>query len=187
MTVFTLQTLVVIIIVTVVAIIFGSPHPPLNIDDEIIPMLHTYAGNNNDNNNNNSTILDGTVILITGATSGIGLSLAKFVSKYGATVLALGRSEEKLKLLQNEYPNTIRPFLVDQSSLQSVSDVATVIKNSEIMKIEIVVNNAGMAAGHNTKDLESKTPGLDEVFVVNYLSHFLLTEKLSDLLESENI
>ena len=131
--------------------------------------------------------LEGTTILITGASDGLGLSLTRALSKLGGTVLALGRSPAKLERLRQEIP-TVQTLEVDLTNLEAVSRLADQILNSStIDRIDILINNAGMHAAFNLFGTDSNVgedPAYDRVFVVNYLSHFLLTEKLAPLLSA---
>ena len=67
---------------------------------------------------------------------------------------------------------------LDLASFQSVREFADEI-NKEVGRVDILINNAG-CGGYvgKTKD------GLDSVFQVNYLSHFLLTNLLLDKLKA---
>lgn len=194
MGVLSVVTTVGILIVLAISIFIGYPHRELDIDNVVVPMMYQYSGQTiekDDRMKLQHQPLQGTVILITGATSGIGLSLTRFVCHYGATVIALGRSNDKLTSLRKEYPNNVRTFRVDQSDLRSVANVANEIRASNIDAIHIMVNNAGMHAGYFTQFYDTtyasaSHPELDNVFVVNYLSHVLLTEKLYDLLQPNN-
>jgi NAD(P)-dependent dehydrogenase (short-subunit alcohol dehydrogenase family) len=157
------------------------PHKELEWDDQIVPMAQAFA-----KINSTETPLDGKIVVVTGATSGIGLSLTKMLSRLGATVVAVGRSPSKLAALQEEIPTvqTVQANLVD---LQSVADAADAIAESWD-HIDVLVNNAGVHDGFNNLfgEFESKQ-GYDQVFGVNYLSHFLLTEKLAPkLMNSSN-
>lgn len=120
-------------------------------------------------------------IVITGATNGIGLSLTRYLYSYNYTLVALGRSSEKLKALQKELPN-IQTFLVDLSNLSAVSKVADQMVD-RLDKIDILVNNAGMHGGLDLFGSNNDGGPHDKVFTVNYLSHFLLTEKLLPTLQ----
>lgn len=127
--------------------------------------------------------LEGTVIVVTGATSGIGLGLTRTLTKFGASVVALGRSRTKLDSLVQELP-TITPVLADLADLKAVSNAATEILE-KFSRIDALINNAGIHEGFTNVMGGSKTvDGYDLVFGVNYLSHFLLTKKLSPLLSN---
>ncbi len=72
-------------------------------------------------------------ILVTGATRGIGKSIAEILQRDGNTIFAVGRNEKLL----NSYENYIVCDLADRRDLEKASDY--IIKN----KIDVLVNNAG--------------------------------------------
>jgi len=119
-------------------------------------------------------------VAITGCTSGIGLELSKFLStKLGATVIGIGRSPEKLKSLSDD-GILQQVFVADFSNLNAVATAARQIIDF-VPKIDVLVNNAGLypPASWNYPTTEQ---GYDRTFGVNYLSHFLFTEKLKPVL-----
>jgi NAD(P)-dependent dehydrogenase (short-subunit alcohol dehydrogenase family) len=122
--------------------------------------------------------------MITGANSGIGKAISTEFARRGATVVMVCRSEEKAKLAKSEVESVtgskkIETTLVELSSLDSVRRLATEYKQDHD-KLHVLMNNAAVVEGSRfvTKD------GLEEVFVVNYLSHFLLTNLLLGTLKS---
>jgi NAD(P)-dependent dehydrogenase (short-subunit alcohol dehydrogenase family) len=166
--------------VALVGIILAVPHRDLDYDKVIIPMAQRYAGDSNETPSQQQPLSD-TIVVVTGATSGIGLALTRALSKMGAQVVALGRSSSKLADLKEELPS-IQIVKVDLSDLESVSQAADQLITS-FPRIDILVNNGGMHAGYGNFAASPPNPqGFDPVFAVNYLSHFLLTEKLSSSL-----
>ena len=134
--------------------------------------------------------LDGIVILITGSTSGIGRSLTRWAFREGATIVAMGRSKTKLEILQEELTETDQsalgrffPIVADMSDLVSVSssvdDIRDVLSSTSIQQIDIVVCNAGIfQSTDQSASFPTSKQGHELTFGVNYLSHFLLAEKL---------
>ena len=181
-------TFLVVLVAFFVAFLANVPHRELEWEDKILPMARSFAGveNNHSSNDFMEAPLTGKVVVVTGATSGIGLSLTKMLSRLGATVVALGRSPEKLLALQREIP-TVQTVEIDLVDLHSVSQAVDNI-TQKFEKIDILVNNAGMHDGFNNLWGTLQTAqGYDQVFGVNYLSHFLLTEKLAPtLMNSSN-
>jgi short-subunit dehydrogenase len=80
--------------------------------------------------------------IVTGASSGIGLSTARLLSKMGAKVALVSRSKEKLEKLSSEIPNSIAV----QADMSRVFEVKRMVKevNDRFGKIDILVNNAGI-------------------------------------------
>ena len=84
--------------------------------------------------------LQGKTVLVTGASSGIGRAAAIECSKMGATVIAVGRNEERLKetlsMLETENSSYIICDLTDSESMDKLV--------SAITNIDGLVNNAGI-------------------------------------------
>jgi short-subunit dehydrogenase len=81
-------------------------------------------------------------ILITGASSGIGLSLAREYLKQGHKVFALARSQEKLSALQAEYPERVTTLVADISQLDQVTAVkAQILEKGDFL--DLLILNAG--------------------------------------------
>lgn len=163
--------------VALLGIILAVPHRDLDFEKVIIPMAQRYAGSSKET----PKPLSDTIVVVTGATSGIGLALTRALSRMGAQVVALGRSSSKLANLKGELPS-IQIVKADFSDLESVSQAADQLIKS-FPRIDILINNAGMHDGYGNFAGSPPNPqGHDFVFAVNYLSHFLLTEKLSSSL-----
>jgi len=125
--------------------------------------------------------VEGKFIVITGATSGIGLAAAKQLARLGANLGIVARNEAKAK----EAVEQIRAFageqvrvdvfLGDMASQQSVRRVA-----ADILErwpgIDILINNAGaMYDSHKFTE-----EGIEMTWAVNHLASFLLTTLLLD-------
>ena len=171
-----------------IAVNFCPCHNELDWEGTLIPAARQRFSSSS----SSEKAMEGKVVLITGATSGIGLALTQAIShQLGATVLALGRNPQKLQKLQQEIPS-VQTFQADFSDLSSVSRVSDEIlakANSSFHKIDVLINNAGMfmpLLDSFNSEAMTTPQGLDTVFTVNYLSGFLLTEKLSPLLASSS-
>jgi short-subunit dehydrogenase len=81
------------------------------------------------------------VVIITGASSGMGLAIAKLLSKNGAKVALAARSKNKLRALTGELPNS---FAVPTDMTKS-SEVRRMIGRvkEHFGRIDILINNAG--------------------------------------------
>jgi NADP-dependent 3-hydroxy acid dehydrogenase YdfG len=90
------------------------------------------------------------LVLITGATSGIGKSTAEIFAKNGHDIIITGRRTERLIELKNDLQNK---FKIDVTTLcfdvRSNSEVQKAIDSLDQLsnKIDVLVNNAGLAAG----------------------------------------
>jgi NAD(P)-dependent dehydrogenase (short-subunit alcohol dehydrogenase family) len=127
--------------------------------------------------------LTGKVVLITGATDGLGRGLAKEVLAAGATVLVHGRSPERIEATVEELAggDRVRSYRADLGSLAEVHAVADAVLEHE-PRLDVLVNNAGIGAGGQRRELSAD--GHELRFAVNYLAGFALTQRLLGLLHS---
>jgi len=130
-----------------------------------------------------SSSLTGRVCMVTGATSGIGRAVSSQLASMGATVVMVSNhaaaGESVAKEVVEESGNSSVEFLpVELSSLDSVRKLASTFR-AKHDKLHIMINNAAVVKAARSITLD----GLEEVFQVNYLSHFLLTLLLLDILK----
>jgi len=128
--------------------------------------------------------MQGKICVITGGTSGIGKATAAGLAQMGATVVIVGRNQEKgnavLDEIQDASGNNALAFLLaDLSSQASIRQLAAEIQQ-RYAHLDVLINNAGvfMLRRQTTVD------GLEVTFAVNHLAAFLLTNLLLDLLKA---
>ncbi|HEU5114148.1 MAG TPA: SDR family oxidoreductase [Candidatus Paceibacterota bacterium] len=85
------------------------------------------------------------VIIVTGASSGIGEATAKLLSKRGAKVALVARSKDKLETISKELPGS-QVFIADMSKPDSVRSMIDAVQK-HFGRIDILVNNAGRGTG----------------------------------------
>lgn len=78
--------------------------------------------------------------LITGASSGIGRDIARYLGSLGHELILVGRNKEKLESLQKELKVKSTVVIVDLSDSTKVKELYILAKNFDI---DILVNNAG--------------------------------------------
>lgn len=78
--------------------------------------------------------------LITGASSGIGLDIARYLATKGYELILVARSKEKLEYIQSKMPTKTTIVVMDLSNEQKVKELCVLIKNENI---DMLVNNAG--------------------------------------------
>lgn len=78
--------------------------------------------------------------LVTGASSGIGRDMARYLASLGYTVYAVGRDERKLLSLKNELGDKIQVIIKDLSVKENAISLYEELK---MENIDLVVNNAG--------------------------------------------
>lgn len=129
-----------------------------------------------------SASLSGKRILLSGATSGIGLASAHRLSEAKANLILLIRNLEKGMALKQEleerYSTEVSVYVADYEDLETIQKAAQQIKK-DYESIDILVHNAGI---HSTQRLRSKQ-GYELSFAVNYLAAFLLTQHMLPLLK----
>lgn len=111
--------------------------------------------------------------LVTGATGGIGASIAKALHAQGATVGISGRNEEKLTKLANELGDRVHVLPADLSSDEAIADL--VKRADEAMgQVDILVNNAGLT--RDNLSMRMKDEEWQEVLDVNLSAPFKLAK-----------
>ena len=130
--------------------------------------------------------LSGKTCVVTGATSGIGLAVAKILTRQGGRVIGVGRTTERiasaLRETAQEAAEGTPPPQFEKADLSSLREVAALAKRlaTGTKRIDVLVNCAGAYTSRRVL-----TPdGLETQFAVNYLASFLLTTSLLPQLEA---
>lgn len=126
----------------------------------------------------------GKLVVITGATSGIGYFTARKFASMGANLLCINRNLEKSENLRREIENEFGVRcdfkIADLSSLHDVFRVANELAQLEF-PIDVLIHNAGV---YLTKR-EQTIDGLEKVFTVHYLSSFIINFLLMEKLKAQ--
>ncbi|MBK7158954.1 MAG: SDR family NAD(P)-dependent oxidoreductase [Ignavibacteria bacterium] len=108
-------------------------------------------------------------ILITGATSGIGLEFVKIYADLNYNIIAIGRDSEKLKLLKSDieikYSVNVSTLMIDLSNPEDLINLSKQI-DSEIKDIDILINNAGTGVYGEFKDTDFSKSSMINVNIV---------------------
>jgi NAD(P)-dependent dehydrogenase (short-subunit alcohol dehydrogenase family) len=128
--------------------------------------------------------MKGKVCVVTGATSGIGWVTAYRLSQWGAAVVLMGRDVKRglaaVDRIQKECGNGNSEFIrVDLAAQQEIRQFVEEFKK-RYDRLDILVNNAGTTLLTRRMSVD----GYEMTFVVNHLSHFLLTNLLIDVLKT---
>jgi NAD(P)-dependent dehydrogenase (short-subunit alcohol dehydrogenase family) len=112
-------------------------------------------------------------VVITGATSGIGLAASRQLAQLGADLTIVGRSDERARRASETISRPVDILLADFSSQRSVRQLADQLL-ARYERIDVLVNNAG--AIYATRQLSKD--GIELTWAVNHLAPFLLTSLL---------
>jgi retinol dehydrogenase 14 len=124
----------------------------------------------------------GRTVLVTGATSGIGMATALGLAAMGAHVAVTGRDSRRTEVaaeaVRAERGGPVEFFVADLSVQSEVRRLAREVLQ-QLPRIDVLINNAG---GYwNTRHVTAD--GLERTFALNHLAPFLLTQLLLDRLE----
>jgi NAD(P)-dependent dehydrogenase (short-subunit alcohol dehydrogenase family) len=128
--------------------------------------------------------MSGKVVVITGATSGIGQVTAESLARMGARIVQIARDRQRgeaalsrLRELAPAMAHTV--YYADLSRIAETQRVASEISAAE-PRIDVLINNAGAMFGHRhlTED------GLELTFALNHMAYFVLTQGLRERLIS---
>ena len=127
--------------------------------------------------------LNGKVVLVTGATEGIGLAAARDLAQRGAWVTIVGRDHEKTERIRDrlraETGNPHVALLLGNLSLMSQAREVGQAFARHSQRLDILVNNAGAIFMNHSLTTE----GLERTFALNHLGYFALTMELLPLLQ----
>ncbi|MGI4742878.1 MAG: SDR family NAD(P)-dependent oxidoreductase [Janthinobacterium lividum] len=124
------------------------------------------------------------IILVTGATSGIGEVTARELARQGTHVIILARNADKAESTRRDIVaatgnQRVDVVLADLSVLQQVRAVAAQL-HAAYPRLDVLVNNAGLMFGAKR---ELSADGYEMTLATNHLGPFLLTSLLFDLLQ----
>ena len=127
---------------------------------------------------------EGRLVVITGATSGIGNVTAREYASHGANLLLINRSEEKsialCEEIRQEFNVECNYKIADFSRLSEVRKVGSELLESDL-EIDVLIHNAGI---YSTAKIITED-GNELVFQVDYLASFALNYILKDKLKAQ--
>jgi len=145
------------------------------------PPLHTYAWKIWDywerhldpealTERNLRTVLHDRVVVVTGASSGIGRATAQLVARHGAKVVLVSRTKEKLDALKEEIDAAGGRASVFPTDLSDLEQCESMIKSvlAEHGRVDILVNNAGRSIRRSIEASYDRFHDFQRTMQLNY-------------------
>lgn len=123
------------------------------------------------------------IVIITGASSGIGRATALRFAKEGSKVIAVGRNETELISLRDEANSSAGDVKTHLADLMEVSQIERLVTDTvdKYGQIDILINSAGIIANGTIED--TKLDDWDKMMDINVRSIFYLIQKCVPHLE----
>lgn len=118
--------------------------------------------------------LTGKTALVTGASKGIGASIAIAMAQAGADVVLVGRSQDSLSATRTAIENLGRTTETLIADVESRDQIAAAFKSIEQLNVEIVVNNAGSIS--RAPAIETSLEDWDRIIDTNLNSVFQISQ-----------
>lgn len=128
--------------------------------------------------------LTGRQIVVTGATAGLGLAVAKSFAKAGADLVLVGRDPGRLAAAVEAVGAATGTIVAEQADLADLGAVDDIGKRlaGRLSRLDVLVLNAGIMAA----PLERSPQGHEMQLAVSHLGHYALTSILLPLLEESH-
>ncbi|GAB4552692.1 MAG: SDR family oxidoreductase [Anaerolineae bacterium] len=128
--------------------------------------------------------MQGKIVLVTGATNGIGKEAARGLAKLGAQVVIVGRNPQKTEetakeIIQTTGNDRVDWIIADLSVLAGIRSTADQF-TAKYARLDVLLNNAGAFFAER----QTSADGFEMTFALNHLSYFYLTHLLLDILKA---
>jgi len=126
------------------------------------------------------------IVLVTGASRGIGKAISIAVAQSGAEVILVARDEEKLKQVKEEINHFKGKAVVIKADFSKENEVIQLFEQikKKYQRLDVLINNAGVASFGNTEDFPIEE--FDKIMNVNIRSVFLACQKAIKLMKEKN-
>jgi short-subunit dehydrogenase len=121
------------------------------------------------------------VFLVTGASSGIGLSTAIALAEHGAEVALLARSKEALEELSARLPGSL-PIVADMTKFAGVRQAVQKV-HQHYGRIHGLINNAGRSYAAAVEEFEPEL--FDEIFHLNVLGPIVAMQAVIPIMRAQ--
>lgn len=121
------------------------------------------------------------VVIVTGASSGIGLATAKLLAQNGAKVALVSRSKEKLKIISSWIPGS---FAIS-ADMSNESDIKKMVEEAQAHfgKIDILINNAGQ--GYDASVEKTDMQKFRSLFELNVAGPFIAMQNVIPIMRKQ--
>src|ERR1700691_1225870 len=126
-------------------------------------------------------IQDG-VFIVTGASSGIGLSTAVAFAEKGAKVALLARTKNALEELSKNLPKSL-PVVVDMTDFEGIRKAVKRV-HDHYGRIDGLINNAGRSYPASVEEIEPKL--FDEIFHLNVLGPIIAMQAVIPIMRVQH-
>ena len=122
------------------------------------------------------------VVIVTGASSGIGEATARLLTKKGAKVALAARSKEKLAKLAQELPNS---FVIptDMTKTQEIKEMVEKTKE-HFGRVDILINNAGR--GYHVPLMQIESKKYHELFDLDVVGPLLAMQQVIPVMKEQD-
>ena len=119
--------------------------------------------------------------LITGASSGIGRDMAKYLSSLGYDLILVARNKEALEELQDELPTKVKAIVMDLAVESNVKSLYVICKNENI---DVLINNAGLSDSASFLDYD--VDRFDKIMNLNLRAVYITTHAAATIMKEQN-
>jgi len=126
------------------------------------------------------------IVLVTGASRGIGKAISIAVARSGAEVILVARDEERLKEVKEEINHFNGKAIVIKTDFSKENEVVQLFEQikKRYQHLDVLINNAGIASFGNTEDFPIEE--FDKIMNVNIRSVFLSCQNAIKLMKEKN-
>lgn len=125
--------------------------------------------------------IKGNVFIVTGASSGIGLSSATALSEQGAKVALMARNGDALQILAEQLPGSL-PVTVDMTEFARVREAIGAV-HQHYGRIDGLINNAGRSYAASIEEIEPAI--FDEIFHLNVLAPIVAMQAVIPVMRAQ--
>lgn len=121
------------------------------------------------------------VVIVTGASSGIGLAISQLLSKKGAKLALAARSKEKLEKISKGLPDSI----VIPTDMTNIKDIKNLIKSvkEHFGRIDILINNAGQ--GYDSPLEKIKIETFQKIFDLDLIGPVVAMQEVVPIMRAQ--